>query len=382
MKLRKLLELAINEKLTASEIKKFDALFSTDRINALGYSAYSDTIQDSYKAYKKSPNANLEVLKKFETGIKNFDDLKKFIQNHQNDPLLFSLYGTAAKKAQAGKLESGRGALGRGEILIGMLAGEESGGTAGADNQIGGITYEVKASSAENFKIPLAAKRIDRFESLSKLDDLYFICKPVMKLKAWDTFLDDLKELTTGGTIEKKSTKKASMTKYLFDAGIAPSAGNINQTELNNLDLFFTACYTYFEGEAADEDLFIDIDSATGEDFLIKGKLDNPTTLDKLKPGSKLAVNVTNTSQDNVRNFQNFMLKLKQHPYVIDPYAFEKDMRQDMNNILKNRYIIFHEEGESKVPVPVLLDQTTGKQLTVTGFTLNQVTIDFRDILQ
>lgn len=382
MKLQKLLELAINEKLTAEEAKQFDPLFSTDRINALGYSSYSDTIQNAYKAYRKSAIANIDVLKKFETGVKNFDDLKSFIQKHQSDPLLFALYATAAKKAQAGKLESGRGALGRGEVLIGMLSGEESGGTEGADNQIGGITYEVKASKAENFKIPLAAKRIDRFESLSKLDDLYFICKPVMKLKAWDMFLDDIKELTVGGTIEKKSTKKASMSKYLFDAGIAPSAGNINQTELNNLELFFEACYSYFQQDDADEDLFIDIDSAAGEDFLIKGKLDNPTTLDKLKPGSKLAIDVTNTSKDNVRDFQNFMQKLKQHPYVINPSAFETDMRKDMNNILKNRYIIFHETGDTKVPVPVLLDQNTGKELTVTGFTLNQVTIDFRDILK
>ena len=328
-------------------------------------------------------NPDTKVLDQFRKGINSFGELQSFISAHQSDPLLFGLYTTAAKKAKEGQLESGRGALGRGEVLIGMLSGGESGGTGGADNQIGGVSYEVKASKAKDFKIPLAAKRIDRFISLSKLDDLYFICKPVLSLKAWDDFLDTVGKLAIGGELSKKGGTKTKMNKYLFDAGIAPSAGNINQTELNNLELFFIGASQYFNGEEDNQDLYIDIDSVGGDDVLIRGKLDTPSSLNKLKKGQKLSVNVTNTVTSNIRDIENFQNKLKQHPYVIDPAAFVEDLRKDMNNILKNRYIILHEtSGQSTVPVPVLLDETTGKELTITGFTLNQAAINFKDILK
>jgi hypothetical protein len=204
------------KKVTNTIPKNIASMFTDAGIEALGYTAYKNKIKAAFNEY--IPKANPDVIKLIGS-IKSFSSLKDAITKYKNDPLLVALYNISGKEAQAGQRESGRGAMGRGEVLIGYLSGEKSGGTATTDNQLGGVGFEVKASSAKNFKVPLAAKRIDRLATLSKLDDLYFICKPVLKLnKSWDAFLDALNDELGDNVMKLGKT----MNSLLFDSGIAP----------------------------------------------------------------------------------------------------------------------------------------------------------------
>ena len=356
--------------------KKVANMFTEQGIDALGYTAYKNKIKNAFSSYLENPDP--EVIKILGS-IKSFPDLKSAITAHKKDPLLVSLYNISGKEAQSGQRESGRGAMGRGEVLIGFLSGEKSGGTATTDNQLGGVGFEVKASSAKNFKVPLAAKRIDRLTTLSNLDDLYFICKPVFKLKkSWDAYIQDLDaELGDNGFKLGKT-----MSNYLFDAGIAPSAGNINSTELANFVKFCKAANTHYYASksAGQEDLYIDLDSTTGIDKLLRGKLKAPKDVSKIKTGSEISISVTNAIEDNAKAFESFEIKLKQHPYVVTPDLILKHLQADLSNILANNYIVFHETKDmSVVPVPILLDPSAKGNTKISGFTLNQAIVDFKE---
>jgi len=356
--------------------KRVSDMFTDEGIELLGYSAYKNKIKSAFTSYIK--RANPAVIKVIGT-IDSYAQLKAVIKAYKNDPLLVALYNISGKEAQAGQRESGRGAMGRGEVLIGYLSGEKSGGTATTDNQIGGIGYEVKASSAKNFKVPLAAKRIDRLTTLSNLDDLYFICKPVLKLKkSWDAFLNDMNDEL--GVDKFKMGK--TMSNYLFDSGIAPSAGNINSTELANFIKFIKACNIHYYASKTTglEDLYINLDSTTGVDKLLRGKLKSPKDVSKIKSGSEITISVTNAIADNAKTFETFEAKLKQHPYVIKPDLILKDLQSDLTNILANNYIVFHETKDmSVIPDPVLLDPSAKGNTKISGFTLNQAIVDFKD---
>jgi hypothetical protein len=356
--------------------KKVADMFTDEGIDTLGYTAYKNKIKKAFADYL--PKANPAVIKLIGS-VNSYSQLKTAIKAHKNDQLLVALYNISGKEAQAGQRESGRGAMGRGEVLIGYLSGEKSGGTATTDNQIGGIGYEVKASSAKNFKVPLAAKRIDRLTTLSRLDDLYFICKPVIKLKkSWDGFLKDMDKQLGDDKLKMGKT----MSNYLFDAGIAPSSGNINSTELANFVKFVKACNTHYYASktAGQEDLYIDLDSTTGIDKLLRGKLKNPKDVSKIKSGSDISISVTNAVADNAKAFETFEARLKQHPYVVKPDTMLKDLRTDLSNILANNYIVFHETKDlSVVPDPVLLDPSAKGNTKISGFTLNQAIVDFKD---
>ena len=168
----------------------------------------------------------------------------------------------------------------------------------------------------------------------------------------------------------------------LFDAGIAPSSGNINSTELANFVKFVKACniHYYATKSVGQEDLYIDLDSTTGVDKLLRGKLKTPKDVSKIKSGSDITISVTNAVDDNAKAFETFEARLKQHPYVVKPETMLKDLQLDLSNILANNYIVFHETKDlSVVPNPVLLDPSAKGNTKISGFTLNQAIVDFKD---
>ena len=302
------------------------------------------------------------------------------------------MYNVAAVDSQEGQRESGRGAMGRGEVLIGFLSQKESGGTGGADNAIGGVQFEVKASDAKTIKVPLAAKRIDRLESLKKLDDVYFVCKPVIELtdgedSPWNKFI---KEIFADPKINKQASKLKEGDKiggqYLFDAGIAPSGGNINKQELKNFKFFFEVLHNKYSepSKSADNEYYINLDSITGTDKFLKGVLKNPNDINNIEVGKELVITVVSDKNEDTDDLRRMEAQLRQLPYIKNPSRFDEDLTSDVSKLLANRYIVFHETkgggADAKVPVPVLLDPTD-KRVVFGGFSLNAAIVDFSGIL-
>jgi hypothetical protein len=279
-------------------------------------------------------------------------------------------------------LKGGRGGLGKGEVLCVLLTkGGKSGGTSGTDlaSESGTVEAEVKAGKSTNFKIPFVAKRVARLPTLSKLDDLYSICKTVMTAapKSWNKFMTDRNE-SVDNKMEIKSDGNSKMTSYLFNSGYAPSNGNINMTELANYKLFFEACHELYYGNSVDadnEDLYIDVDTPSGDDMLLRGKLSSPKDLKKIDQGGKVSFSVTTAKSSNSRIFQQFENKLREHPYVVKTDLFDKDMRSDCKLLLgKFRYIIFKEKTKGVLAAPFIMVPGS-KDVKITGFTLGSVAI-------
>ena len=374
-------------------IKASESLFTAESIAILGYSRYSNKIINVFK--NAAPKSSIEVLNYFikdKPAIATFADLKTIVSAHDNDPLIKGLYNVAAVDSQEGQRESGRGAMGRGEVLIGFLSQKESGGTGGADNAIGGVQFEVKASDAKTIKVPLAAKRIDRLESLKKLDDVYFVCKPVIELtdgedSPWNKFI---KEIFADPKINKQASKLKEGDKiggqYLFDAGIAPSGGNINKQELKNFKFFFEVLHSKYSepSKSADNEYYINLDSITGTDKFLKGVLKNPNDINNIEVGKELVITVVSDKNEDTDDLRRMEAQLRQLPYIKNPSRFDEDLTSDVSKLLANRYIVFHETkgggADAKVPVPVLLDPTD-KRVVFGGFSLNAAIVDFSGIL-
>jgi hypothetical protein len=369
-------------------IKASESLFTAESIAKLGYSRYANKIINVFK--NSAPKSSIEVLNYFIKGkpaIATFADLKTIVTAHPDDALIKGLYNVAAVDSQEGQRESGRGAMGRGEVLIGFLSQQESGGTAGADNAIGGVPFEVKASDAKSIKVPLAAKRIDRLTSLKRLDDVYFICKPLIEQgenSPWNTFISNLMRGSKLASIKKDSDKTGGS--YLFDAGIAPSGGNINKQELNNFSVFFQALYEkYSEPDKNDKnEYYVNLDSISGADKFIKGVLKNPSDVHNIKVGKEIVITVISDSGQESDDLQRMESQLRQLPYVKNPKQFALDLTADVSKLLENQYIVFHETkgggANAKVPVPVLLNPTDTR-VVFGGFSLNAAIVDFSGIL-
>ena len=130
-------------------------------------------------------------------------------------PLYKALYTVSSVSGAEGAEAdtSGRGGLGKGEVLCVLLTkGGKSGGTSGTDlsSESGKVVAEVKAGPSTNFKIPFVAKRVARLPTLSKLDDIYAICKPAMTTvpKSWDKFMADRNESVNKQMIIKNDSFK------------------------------------------------------------------------------------------------------------------------------------------------------------------------------
>jgi len=357
---------------------KTHKIFNAEYINNV-YPKHGSAIMQAYRKYgPQSKN-----LDKFGTAT-SLEMLLSMIADGVDDPLYQALYVVSSVSGAEGAEAdtSGRGGLGKGEVLCVLLTkGGRSGGTSGTDlsSESGKVVAEIKAGPSTNFKIPFVAKRVARLPTLSKLDDIYAICKPVIAAvpKSWDKFMTDRNESVDNQMIIKNDNQ-TKMTSYLFNSGYAPSNGNINGLELNNYKLFFKACHELYYGNSVDadnEDLYIDVDSPSGDDTLLRGKLSSPKDLKKIDQGGKVSFNVTTAKSSNSRIFQQFENNLRDHEYVKNPNKFEKDMQADCTLLLgKFKYIIFHEKPKGKLTAPfIMIPGST--DVKITTFTLGSVAI-------
>jgi hypothetical protein len=163
--------------------------------------------------------------------------------------------------------------------------------------------------------------------------------------------------------------------------GKKPTPSDINMTEYNNLRKFFIGCYKYFyKGKTkSDNSIYVDIDSPTGEDILLQAKLKSPKSITAIKSNSQVELDVLTKDTDAIRTFKLFEYKLKNHAFVKQLNGLDITAMADLDTILKNKYIVFHEPSKGVLPAPILIDSTESTyDPKILGYTLNQVIIGFK----
>jgi len=365
----KLTEAPATTKKSATAVKSHK-IFNAEYLNSL-YPKHSKSIMDAFRMYgSKSKN-----LDKFGTAT-SLETLMQLIGSNTSDPLFRALYTISSVSGkEGGEAEtSGRGGLGKGEVLCVLLTkGGKSGGTAGTDldSENGQVRSEIKAGKATNFKVPMAAARITKFESQAELRKLYGMIESVKDTDEWPKFLDVIQE-------------ELGEDKMVIDDGVyfakKPTPSNINFTEYKNLRKFFKGCHSYFyksKGKA-DDNVYIDIDSPTGDDALIQAKLKSPKSVAAIQPNGKVELDVVTKDVDAIRVFKLFEYRLKQHPFVVTANAFDKTSLKDLQGLLKNKYIVFHEKVKGQLAAPILIENIGAPyNPMVIGYTLDQVIIKF-----
>jgi hypothetical protein len=344
-------------------------IFTKEYLDSV-YPKHSRAIMDAYRKFGKSKN-----LSTFGT-ITTIADLLTNIGKNISDPLYKELYTISSVSGKEGEAAdtSGRGGLGKGEVLCVLLTkGGKSGGTSGTDLDSidGSVTAEVKAGHATNFKVPLAASRITKFESQLQLRKLYSIVEDVKDMDEWTQFLKDIQNELGADAMELQDG---------LYFGKKPTPANINFTEYRNLRKFFKGCYSYFykSKNSTDDSVYIDIDSATGQDALLQAKLKSPSSVNAIKPNSKVELDVITKDEDNIRIFKLFESKLKNHLFVSNPNAFDTVSETDLKGLLKNKYIVFHESTKGVLPKPILIADTGGTyKPEIIGYTLDSAIIKF-----
>jgi len=350
------------------------SIFNADYLNGKDlYPKYSAGIM---KAYRDAGADEINKVLPLFGNITNITDLINTIKAYKTNKLFQGLYNISSVSGKEGGEAdtSGRGGLGKGEVLCVLLTKSgKSGGTSGTDLD-GGITSEIKAGTAKTFKVPLAASRITAFESQKQLRRLYSLIETVKENKAlYEQFLEDIQA-------ELGSDKMKLDDGVYFAKKSTPS--NINQTEYTNIRKFFKGCYNYFyvKNKKLDNSIYVDLDSdSPGDaDVLLLAKLLSPDAISSIKVGTKVQIEVQSVEKDEVRAFQLFSYRLKQHPYVVDPLAFDSATETDLNGLLANNYLVFHEPSAGVLNTPILINKT-GDQYNarVVGYTLDQVIVKF-----
>lgn len=346
-------------------------IFNAAYLNNL-YPKHSRAIMDAYRAYgSKSDNLDL-----FGT-IATLPLLMSTIGANTSDPLFKELYKiSSVSGAEGGESEtSGRGGLGKGEVLCVLLTkGGKSGGTAGTDldSESGEVTAEIKGGTAKNFKVPLAASRINAFVSQKELRKFFSIIEDVKDMDEYPKFLELIQ------TELGEAKMKLQDGVYFFKK---PTPSDINMTEYNNLRKFFVGCHKYFykSKTKADDSLYVNIDSPAGDDALLYAKLKSPSSVSAIKSNSKVTFDVVTKDEDAVREFKVFEHKLKNHPFVKELNQLDKTAADDLNLLLANKYIIFHEPTKGVLPKPIIIDSISSvHEPKVLGYTLNQVIVGFK----
>jgi hypothetical protein len=365
----KLTEAPATSKKPATTIKSHK-IFNAEYLNSL-YPKHSKSIMDAFRLHgSKSKN-----LDKFGT-VTSLEKLMQLIGSNTSDPLFGALYTISSVSGkEGGEAEtSGRGGLGKGEVLCVLLTkGGKSGGTAGTDldSESGQVQAEIKAGKATNFKVPMAAARITKFQSQAELRKLYGMVESVKDTDEWPKFLDAVQE-------------ELGEDKMVIDDGVyfakKPTPSNINFTEYKNLRKFFKGCHSYFyksKGKA-DDSVYIDIDSPSGDDALIQAKLKSPKSVAAIQPNGKVELDVVTKDVDAIRVFKLFEYRLKQHPFVVNANEFDKTSLKDLQGLLKNKYIVFHEKTKGQLATPILIENIGAPyNPMVIGYTLDQVIIKF-----
>lgn len=336
------------------------------------YPKHSKAIMDAYRKFgSKSSNLNL-----FGT-VTSLSKLLQVISANTQDPLFKELYKiSSVSGAEGGEAEtSGRGGLGKGEVLCVLLTkGGKSGGTAGTDldSDSGRVTAEIKGGKAKNFKVPLAASRITPFQSQKELRRLFSLIEDVKDMDEYSTFLEAIQN-------ELGDAKMEAQDGVYFAKKPTPS--DINMTEYSNLRKFFIGCHKYFyKGKnKSDDSIYVDIDSPAGQDVLLQAKLKSPKSINAIKSKSKVELDVLTKDTDAIRTFKVFEYKLKNHPFVAQLNGLDTAAMADLDTILKNKYIVFHEPSKGVLPAPILIDSIDSEYSPkILGYTLNQVIIGFK----
>lgn len=349
-------------------------VFSVDNINRL-YPKHGKEILQIFKAYVPNPNKvpsdKLKVLNLFDT-ITSVTKLMAVISANVANPFFQALFNVSSVSGAAGgeDVKSGRGGLGKGEVLCVLLTkGGESGGTSGTD-LAGGISAEIKSNDVKEFKIPLAAARVPRLTSQAALRKIYTWLSDVNTLPEYTKFLNSIQEALPEGE-KMKSQKDGTYFR-------GESVTDINQTEFNNLKLFFKGCNKYFSGKGDEKgDVYVDMDAQDGSDVLMKAKLTSPKTIKAIKPDSDVTMKVVSKSEDSVKVFQQFEHKIKNHPFVRSIGAFEAVLKDDCLKLIKDPgFIIFLEPSKGKLGKSVFVNDSTYNPRLV-GFTLNQAIIKY-----
>lgn len=350
---------------------KVHPIFNAVYLTSL-YPKHSKAIMDAYRKFgSKSSNLNL-----FGT-VTSLSKLLQVISANTQDPLFKELYKiSSVSGAEGGEAEtSGRGGLGKGEVLCVLLTkGGKSGGTAGTDldSDSGRVTAEIKGGKAKNFKVPLAASRITPFQSQKELRRLFSLIEDVKDMDEYSTFLEaiqnelgDAKMVATGGLYFAKK----------------PTPSNISMTEYSNLRKFFIGCHKYFykSKTKSDDSIYVDINSPAGQDVLLQAKLKSPKSINAIKSNSKVELDVLTKDTDAIRTFKVFEYKLKNHPFVKQLNGLDTAAMADLDTILKNKYIVFHESSKGVLPAPILIDSIDSEYSPkILGYTLDQVIIGFK----
>jgi hypothetical protein len=346
-------------------------IFNAEYLNML-YPKHSKSIMDAYRTYGSKSKA----LGLFGTAT-SLPQLLKMIANNTTDPLFKELYKiSSVSGAEGGEAQtSGRGGLGKGEVLCVLLTkGGRSGGTSGTDldSESGRVSAEIKAGAAKNFKVPLAASRITPFESQRELRKFFGLIEEVKDMDEYSKFLE---------TIQNELGEARMVMQDGVYFGKKPTPSDINMTEYNNLRKFFIGCHKYFykSTNTSDDTLYIDVDSPTDDDVLLQAKLKSPKTVKAIKSKSTVELDVITKDVDAIRTFKKFEYKLKNHPFVRELNGLDKITDIDLNKILQNKYIIFHEPSQGTLNAPIMIDSVDSSHTPkVLGYTLNQVMIGYK----
>lgn len=352
-------------------LAKTHPIFNKEYLDVL-YPKHSRAIMDAYRMYGKS-SKNLSKFGK----MTSLEELLSTISKNISDPLFKALYTISSVSGKEGEEAetSGRGGLGKGEVLCVLLTkGGKSGGTSGTDldSDNGQVSAEVKGGKATNFKVPMAAARIKKFESQAQLRKLYGLIEEIKDTDEWPKFLKTIQT-------ELKDDPMVEQDGVYF--GKKPTPSNINFEEYKNLRKFFKGCHSYFykSNSKADDSVYIDIDSPKGDDALLQAKLKAPKTVAAIKPNSKVELDVVTKDVDAIRVFKMFEYRLKQHPFVAKVNEFDKTALRDLQTLLKNKYIVFHEKTKGILPAPILIENIGAPyNPMVIGYTLDQVIIRFQ----
>jgi len=332
----------------------------------------------NYKKVKISPD-KLKILRLFDT-VTSIEQLVKVIDANKNNQLFKDLFEISSVTGSelTGAVKSGRGGLGKGEVLCVLLVRNGmSGGTDSTDLD-GDVKAEIKSTKSKTplFGVPLGASRIEPWQTQRQLRRLQSLIDSVIDVPAYAEFLESIQSILPK---KMKSVAEGKSPIYFFKS--SEPIGNINGTELSNLKKFFDGCYLKYFGSKSgvEDDIYLDIDSPddNAKDVFLKAKLLDPAELASIKKGNKVSFSVTSANKENARLMEVFENKLKQHPYVTTRGAFDAALEADLKQLLKVPFLIFHEDAGLKAPDVLTGSTIQSYKARVKEFTLNQVKIEY-----
>ena len=354
-------------------------IFSPEYINSL-YPKYGKSIMEAFNKFlplkerKNPPPAKLKILNLFGT-ITSISKLTSVINSNAGLVFFQDLFGISSVSGAAGsdkEVSSGRGGLGKGEVLCTLLAkGGRSGGTSGVDVVADGFFAEVKSTDKGIISIPLAAARVPRLITQAELRKLFAMISEVSGTLLWKDFLENIQDVLPANSkmlIDKNSGKYFK----------AEDTGNINGLELMNLSKFFKGCNTYFfakDVEDKEDSVYINIDGPES-DVLMKGRLASPGTIQSIKPNSKVTFDILSRSEEGVKGFQQFENNLKKLAFIKNPNLFIDTIKADTSALLGIGFIVFDETSGTYKTVSYY--NQANDNTIISTFTLNQAKIKLK----